>query len=1129
MNGFSRGALVLALSSVLGGCFETQDAADASTATATVGAAGGTVATADGLLSLTVPAGAVVQDTAITIRRLPDAEIPNAVRRTRAAAVIELQPSGTVFAVPLTLEIDGSGIDVTKSTGSFAPMLIPAVFNDDFAVGDLPKSTTISPDGSISLQLDHFSTVVVAQFDDRFRIDQTTSDQIAEGETGELQVRLLGLAAADQQLGLSAFQDDRQNPEADNVIAATTNDQANDGADLRPLEIALPASEGESTRFSRSLLCQTFPPGRTSHSYQGLVRFELGVPGEDGGISGPDAARAVFALMVSTSPEVNDTSGDFIEFLAPPARVDCVGPDDSADPDPDPQPENRPPVANPDTLNAVAGFEETLVAPGVLANDSDPDGDSITARIVSGPTNGTATLDSDGSVSYTGDAGFAGTDQISYRAVDEGGAESTPSILSVIVTENQAPIAGDDSLPPIDGDETASFILPQGGSSGYFANDSDPDGQPIRLSVANLVSGGGRVFFASLNEAVQVGYQIGRSDDCNSTVQISYSVTDERHGESTARESNTATISFAVQCTNLPLRAIDDSYTGTRGDPLVVDGGVHPGLLENDENLDTGAVTLSVVTPPTNGEVDSLGSDGSFRYTPASGDVTGDSFEYEVRDGTDEGRATVTISLLEAACENEVTRDIVTFDQGAACSGGVSFEPGSTLRLDELTLATVFDEEPGFCELRHLHGNGMRIREPEADCNEPPRDQNDALGEFCGYGEVTTVTECIDPQGVGSIPAGRHPVVTPSSGVAVRHPITDLVIAGDSFAGDIQKHDGPQQQSVVFADVGPVFGPLVFPRIPDGSLIDLGTGTYIDIPGVFLDVGPLVIVSEGQPGPDARAWALGLTAFAEIHPDVAEPIRMRSDDRLFGDVVPFGFTGNFAGGGFGFLDASQTVAIVYSFAVPNDVNDVDFNNRSNAYVVFRPSNAGFDGNIQSASAVAAVTEPALLVVEEGSPSRLWHFPAGDPASAQLIGSLGNGPGLIRCLDAQVCAVVNSADQTLTTIRWDGVTAPSIVDTVVTNSDADRAALYLHADGLGFQAALVGSDGVTNVIDIAADGTVGGSRTYPADPICEGADKPVWFRDTEAVKLMIPCTSSGFDGDIGFAEFVIVQPEPPPGD
>ncbi len=80
----------------------------------------------------------------------------------------------------------------------------------------------------------------------------------------------------------------------------------------------------------------------------------------------------------------------------------------------------------------------SVSASGVLGNDSDPDSDPLTAQQVSGPANGTLTLNPDGSFTYTPDTGFQGTDSFSYQAFD--GVETSSAAL---VTLDVGDVAGD--------------------------------------------------------------------------------------------------------------------------------------------------------------------------------------------------------------------------------------------------------------------------------------------------------------------------------------------------------------------------------------------------------------------------------------------------------------------------------------------------------------------------------------------------------------------------------------------------------------------------------------------------------------------------------------------------------------
>jgi hypothetical protein len=74
----------------------------------------------------------------------------------------------------------------------------------------------------------------------------------------------------------------------------------------------------------------------------------------------------------------------------------------------------------------------------VLQNDTDADGDVLTAVLVGGPSRGAVDLNSDGSFSYSPNAGITGTDSFTYKASD-GKAESNTT--TVTITVSAAPAA----------------------------------------------------------------------------------------------------------------------------------------------------------------------------------------------------------------------------------------------------------------------------------------------------------------------------------------------------------------------------------------------------------------------------------------------------------------------------------------------------------------------------------------------------------------------------------------------------------------------------------------------------------------------------------------------------------------
>jgi hypothetical protein len=81
------------------------------------------------------------------------------------------------------------------------------------------------------------------------------------------------------------------------------------------------------------------------------------------------------------------------------------------------------------TVNGVLN----VAAAGVLTNDISANGQSITAGLLAGPSNGSVTLNADGSFQYTPAAGFAGMDSFVYQAQGSDGTLSAPAIVNMRV------------------------------------------------------------------------------------------------------------------------------------------------------------------------------------------------------------------------------------------------------------------------------------------------------------------------------------------------------------------------------------------------------------------------------------------------------------------------------------------------------------------------------------------------------------------------------------------------------------------------------------------------------------------------------------------------------------------------
>jgi hypothetical protein len=101
--------------------------------------------------------------------------------------------------------------------------------------------------------------------------------------------------------------------------------------------------------------------------------------------------------------------------------------------------DNAAPTAEDDTYSTEIDVTMTIEAPGVLGNDSDGEGDALTARNASVPSHGAVTLNQDGSFTYTPESGYTGDDTFTYQAYD-GVSYSSAATVTVHVLDEQLPI-----------------------------------------------------------------------------------------------------------------------------------------------------------------------------------------------------------------------------------------------------------------------------------------------------------------------------------------------------------------------------------------------------------------------------------------------------------------------------------------------------------------------------------------------------------------------------------------------------------------------------------------------------------------------------------------------------------------
>lgn len=125
------------------------------------------------------------------------------------------------------------------------------------------------------------------------------------------------------------------------------------------------------------------------------------------------------------------------------------------------------PVAVDDAYSVDEDATLTEDAPGVLGNDTDVEGDSLSAVLDTEPTNGNLTLNADGSFVYEPNENFNGSDSFTYRARDVDGNSAPARVTLTVSAVNDRPVAEDDSANT---EEDTSVNID------VLSNDTDPDG-----------------------------------------------------------------------------------------------------------------------------------------------------------------------------------------------------------------------------------------------------------------------------------------------------------------------------------------------------------------------------------------------------------------------------------------------------------------------------------------------------------------------------------------------------------------------------------------------------------------------------------------------------------------------------
>ncbi|HIF6030265.1 TPA: tandem-95 repeat protein [Vibrio parahaemolyticus] len=201
--------------------------------------------------------------------------------------------------------------------------------------------------------------------------------------------------------------------------------------------------------------------------------------------------------------------------------------------------------------------EDTSTVIKVLGNDTfEGDGKVVSLDTNNGPANGTVSVNPDGSVTYTPNDNYHGTDSFTYIVTSGGVSESTT--VSVDVTPvNDAPVAKDDIATTQE--DTAVTI-------DVLSNDTDVDGDKLSIQSATVPEAQGKV------EIVDGKLVFTPAENFNGHAEIIYTVTD---GELTDEAKVTVTVNPVNDAPTIKVDAVES-------------------ITEDAVNTDTVVATLTV-------------------------------------------------------------------------------------------------------------------------------------------------------------------------------------------------------------------------------------------------------------------------------------------------------------------------------------------------------------------------------------------------------------------------------------------------------------------------------------------------------------------------------------------------------
>ena len=312
-----------------------------------------------------------------------------------------------------------------------------------------------------------------------------------------------------------------------------------------------------------------------------------------------------------------------------------------------PPPENFPPVAH---NQSVVTDEDTEKPVTLLATD--PDGDSLTYLIVTGPSHGSVS-GTPPEVTYTPEIDFNGSDSFTFKAWDGSAFSNIGTVTIIVLPVNDPPVALDQSSYT-DEDTSAAITLTA----------FDVDGDHLTYSYTQPLHG----------TVTGTGPAVTYSPDANYHGSDSFTF---KVNDGTV-DSNTATVSITVG-------SVNDAPVMSPIEPHTVDEGQLLSFTVAATDPDDDSITLSAANLPLGAAFADHG-DGTGTLTWQTGYDDAGTYSNVTFTATDDGVPPLSDSVSTTITVIEVYRLTVS----VVGEGSVEFSPAPPYHPNDLVTLTAF-------------------------------------------------------------------------------------------------------------------------------------------------------------------------------------------------------------------------------------------------------------------------------------------------------------------------------------------------------------------------------------------------------------------------------------------------------